>query len=103
MRKQHREGVFQTPPVSVASDTDALQYERFALASARKAAQRLQALLKENRNDQDRDDVHDFDHRIDGRAGGVLVGIADRVAGHRSLMSERAFTTEVAFLDVFLG
>jgi Domain of unknown function (DUF4440) len=27
--------------------------------------------LKENRDDQDRDDVHDLDHRIDRRTGGV--------------------------------
>ena len=37
----------------------------------------------EQRNDQDRDDVRDLDHRVDRGAGGVLVGIADRVAGDR--------------------
>ena len=38
--------------------------------------------LKENWNDQDGDNVHDFDHRIDRWSGGVFVGIAHRVAGH---------------------
>jgi hypothetical protein len=37
--------------------------------------------LKENRNNQDRDDVDDLDHWIDCRTGCVLVKIADRVAG----------------------
>src|SRR5213079_840532 len=37
----------------------------------------------DERDDQDRDDIGDLDHRVDRRAGRVLVGIADRVAGDR--------------------
>src|SRR5579864_1479698 len=37
--------------------------------------------LKENRNDKDRDNVHDLDHRIDRGTGGVFVGIAHSIAG----------------------
>src|SRR5438874_3087439 len=58
--------------------------------------------LKENRNDQDGDDVHDFDHRIDRWPGGVFVGIAHRVARHRRCVRERTFAAEVSFLDKFL-
>ena len=35
--------------------------------------------------------------------GGVLVGIADRVAGHRRLVGLGALAAVVAFLDVLLG
>ena len=48
--------------------------------------QRLSLLVRENREDQQRHDVRDLDHRVDGRASGVLVGIADGVARHGSLM-----------------
>jgi len=41
--------------------------------------------------------------RIDGGAGGILVRIADRVAGHRRLVSVGALAAVVAVLDVFLG
>jgi hypothetical protein len=59
--------------------------------------------LKEDRDDQDRDDVDDLDHRIDRGAGGVLIRIADGVAGDRRGVGEGAFATKVAFLNVFLG
>src|SRR5919199_5061171 len=36
----------------------------------------------EDRKQQQRDDVDDLDHRVDGGTGRVLVGVADRVAGH---------------------
>ena len=38
-----------------------------------------------------------------GRAGGVLVGIADRVAGHRGLVGVGALAAVMAVLDVLLG
>src|SRR6478609_5127581 len=50
-----------------------------------------------------RDDVGDLDHRIDGRAGSVLVGIADGVAGHRSFVGLGAFAAVIAVFDVLLG
>src|SRR6478609_7666160 len=45
-------------------------------------AHSLQLLLAvdrgDQRDDQDRDDVRDLDHRVDRRAGSVLVRVADR-------------------------
>ena len=57
--------------------------------------------LKENRNDEDSDDVDDFDHRIDGWASRVLVGIADGIAGHGGGVGEGAFSATVAFFNIF--
>ena len=57
--------------------------------------------LKENRNDEDGDDVDDFDHWIDGWACRVLVGIADGVAGHGGGVGEGAFAATVAFFNIF--
>ena len=54
---------------------------RPASASANPTDRPRQPVFDEDRDDQDGDDVHDLDHRIDRRAGGVLVGIADGVAG----------------------
>jgi hypothetical protein len=53
--------------------------------------------------EQQRHDVGDLDHRVDGRAGGVLVGIADGVAGHRRLVGVGALAAVMAVLDVLLG
>src|SRR5688500_15392250 len=58
---------------------------------------------RERRQQQQRDDVGDLDHRVHGRAGGVLVGIADRIAGHRGLVGLGALAAVVAVLDVLLG
>ena len=44
----------------------------------------------DQRDDQDRDDVRDLDHRVDRRAGGVLVGVTDRVAGDRRRRAPRS-------------
>src|SRR6185503_5006545 len=57
----------------------------------------------QQRHQQQRDDVDDLDQRVDRRARGVLVGIADGVAGHRCLVGLGALAAEVAFLDVLLG
>src|SRR5581483_180327 len=56
----------------------------------------------EQRDDQDRDDVRDLDHRVDRRPGGVLVGIADRVAGDGGSMCLRALAAVLAVLDRLL-
>src|SRR6478672_2555048 len=58
---------------------------------------------RQRREQQQRDDVGDLDHRVHGRTGGVLVGIADRVAGHRGLVGLRALAAVIAVLDIFLG
>src|SRR6266487_4231714 len=62
---------------------------------------RYRSLLKENRNDQDRDDICYLDHRIDRGTGGVLVRVAHRVAGHCGSVRERTFTAKISFLDKF--
>src|SRR5204863_5948977 len=59
--------------------------------------------LEKDRDDQDRDDVHDFDHGIDRRAGGILVRVAHGVAGDAGLVSFAVFAAVVAFLDELLG
>ena len=43
-------------------------------------------LMGEHRQQQQRHDIGDLDHRIHRRSGRVLVGIADRIAGHRRLV-----------------
>src|ERR1700682_3196288 len=53
--------------------------------------------------DQDGDDIDDFDHGVDRRSGGVLVGIAHRIAGDGGRMRLRALAAVVAVLDVLLG
>src|SRR5438094_10580258 len=53
--------------------------------------------------DEDGDDVDDLDHRVDGRPGRVLVGVADRVARDRGLVCLRRFASEVTFFDLLLG
>src|SRR3546814_2922288 len=42
--------------------------------------------VRQSRQQQQGDDVGDLDHRIHRRSRRVLVGIADRVAGHGRLM-----------------
>src|SRR5919106_345756 len=60
-------------------------------------------LERDDGNDQQGDDVGDLDHRVDRRPGGVLVGVADRVAGDRRGMGLRALAAEGAVLDQLLG
>src|SRR5258708_22852993 len=52
--------------------------------------------------DQDGDDVDHLDHRVDGRSGGVLVGVSDRVARDRRLVRLRPLPTEGALFDPLL-
>src|SRR6266576_7204675 len=65
--------------------------------------QRTAEALKENRDDQDRENVDDLDHRIDRRAGGIFVRIADRVTSNCRLVREGTFASKIAFLDELLG
>src|ERR1700736_3330734 len=53
--------------------------------------------------DQDGDDIDDFDHGVDRRSGGVLVGIAHSIAGDGGRMRLGALAAVVAVLDVLLG
>src|SRR6185312_3222589 len=57
----------------------------------------------QRREQKQRDDVGDLDHRVHGRAGGVLVGIADGVAGNRGLVGFGALAAVIAVLDILLG
>src|SRR5436305_5036644 len=59
--------------------------------------------LKENRNDQDGDNVHPLDHGIDRRPGCVLVRVAHGVARDRCGMRRRTFPAVMSFLDIFFG
>src|SRR5213080_4307015 len=59
--------------------------------------------LKENRDNQDRENVDDLDHRIDRRAGGIFVRIADGVTGNCRLVREGTFASKIAFLNELLG
>src|ERR1700739_939046 len=47
---------------------------------------RLERLVCQNRQQQQRHDVGDLDHRVDGGTCRVLVGIADSIAGDRGLV-----------------
>src|SRR5215471_17757260 len=51
---------------------------------------------KENRDDQNRENVHDLDHWIDRRTGGVLVRIPDRITGNCGLLREGTFASKIA-------
>src|SRR5687767_6805886 len=59
------------------------RYSGRAGRKARRAPGRSQARLDQERDDQQGHDVRDLDHRVDRGAGGVLVGVADRVARDR--------------------
>src|SRR5215217_2084433 len=59
--------------------------------------------LDQERDDQQSHDVCDLDHRVDGWAGGVLVRVADRVAGDRGGVGLRALSAVLAVLDQLLG
>ena len=44
-------------------------------------------LVGQNRQKQERHDISDLDHWVHGRAGCILVRIANRIAGHRGFVS----------------
>ena len=58
---------------------------------------------EEQFDDEDGDDIDHLDHGVDGGSGGILVGIADGVAGDRGLVGVAVFAAVVAFLDELLG
>src|SRR4030095_9511278 len=59
--------------------------------------------LKENRNDEDSDNVDHLDHRIDRRPCCVLVRAAHGIASYRGRMRGRPFPAVIPFFDKFLG
>src|ERR1700730_6875612 len=59
--------------------------------------------VRQDRQQQERHDVGDLDHRVDGGTGRVLVGLADGVAGYRRLVRLRALAAIMAVLAVLLG
>src|SRR5436305_14050812 len=72
------------------------------VAPRRGNAARLPVNRDEERDDEDRDDVRDLDHRVDRGAGGVLVRITHRVAGDGGRVSLGALAAERAVLDRLL-
>src|SRR5919106_6908839 len=83
----------------------------FGRYSATKAVQASGLLRKYGRrrplnqegNDQEGHDVRHLDHRVDRRPGGVLVGVADGVAGDRRGVGLRTLAAVLAVLDQLLG
>src|SRR5690606_25261891 len=75
---------------------------RRRLWARRFRASRLPPLLQQRHQEQGHD-VDDLDQRVVGRAGSVLVGIADGVAGDRGLVRLGTLAAEVAVLDVLLA
>src|SRR5215831_13530837 len=63
----------------------------------------LSVSSKENRDDQNRKNIDDLDHRIDRRACGIFVRIAHGVTGNCRLVRERTFAAKIAFLNELLG
>lgn len=53
-------------------------------------------ILDQQTDNQEGDDVQDFDHRVNRRAGRIFVGIADSVASYRRFVSFGAFAAEVS-------
>src|SRR3989304_8493687 len=60
------------------------------------------SLLYQKGRDDQRDNRHKFDQNVHRRAGGVLERVAHGVAHHSRLMSGRALSPEIAFLDILL-
>ena len=60
-------------------------------------------LPKNDRDDQDGHDVRHLNHRIDGGAGRVFIGVANRVTGYRGLVGGRSFASMLTVFDQFLG
>ena len=61
------------------------------------------AVLHHGGGDQQRDQVHDLDQRVDRGAGGVLERVAHGVADDGRLVRGRALAAVVAVLDQLLG
>ena len=64
------------------------------------------ALVRDHGNDrqhQDRNDVCDFNHRIDRRASRIFVRFANGIAGYCRFVSVKALAAAIAVFDVLLG
>ena len=59
--------------------------------------------LDEPGQEDEADDRHELDQDVERRTGGVLEGIADRVADDRSLVGVAALAAHVATFDTLLG
>ena len=59
--------------------------------------------LGEDGQQQDCHDVCDFDHRVHRWTGSIFVGIANRVAGYRSMVGVGALAAMVSIFDIFFG
>ena len=60
----------------------------------------FQYIKLKKRNDEERHDVYHLDKRIDGRTGGVFVGITHRVARDRRQVRVRTFAAVIPFFNV---
>ncbi len=56
---------------------------------------------EKHRNKQDRDDIYDLDHGVDGRTRGIFVRVANGIAGDRCGVGRGAFAAEITFFDIF--
>src|SRR3989442_12201041 len=77
-----------------------------SLSSQQSAYSRLERPVKaggsdDERHDQQRHDVDDLDHRVDGGTRRILARVADRIAGDGGLYRVRGLAP--LFLDVLLG
>ena len=60
-------------------------------------------LLYEERYEKKCNNVQDFDHRVDGGASGIFVGVAYGVAGDRSFVGVRALAAVETVFNGLLG
>ncbi len=56
----------------------------------------------DERDEKNRDRVHDFDQRVDRGAGGVLRRVADRISDDGRFVRVGMLASKVAALNVFL-
>jgi hypothetical protein len=57
------------------------------------------ALPENDRDNQDGYDVRHLNHRIDGGAGRVFIGVANRVTGYRGFVGGRSFASMLTVFD----
>src|SRR3546814_14780928 len=89
--------MIRRPPRSTRTDT------LFPYTTLFRSQTSAGGVPRQRREQEQRDDVRDLDHRVHGRTRGILVGIADGVARHRGLVGFAALAAVVAVLDIFLG
>ena len=59
--------------------------------------------MSQDRQQQQRDNVGDLDHRVDRGPGGILIRIADRVPGYGGFVRLRSLAAVVSLLDLLFG